>query len=58
MGRMGAILGSAIGGTFLAAGGPQGFFMALAVPLIGAGIAVLCLKLNHVTPGTAPSAAH
>ena len=58
MGRMGAILGSAIGGTFLASGGPQGFFMALAVPLIGAGIAVLCLRLNHVTSGTAPSAAH
>lgn len=47
MGRAGAILGSAIGGAFLAWGGPRGYFMALAVPLVGAGIAVLTLKLRR-----------
>lgn len=58
MGRTGAILGSAIGGSFLAWGGPHGFFLALAVPLIGAGIAVLSLGLNHSTVGTASSVGH
>lgn len=46
MGRTGAILGSAVGGSFLAWGGPNGFFLALAVPLIGAALAVLSLRLN------------
>lgn len=58
MGRAGAILGSAIGGGFLAWGGPRGFFLALAVPLIGAGIAVLSLKLRHAEAGAALSASH
>ena len=58
MGRAGAILGSAIGGSFLAWGGPQGFFLALAVPLIGAGIAVLSLRLSRPEPGAATSASH
>ncbi|GAB2454757.1 aromatic acid/H+ symport family MFS transporter [Comamonas humi] len=58
MGRAGAILGSAIGGSFLAWGGPQGFFLALAVPLVGAGIAVLSLKLRHAEAGAALSASH
>ena len=47
MGRAGAILGSAIGGSFLAWGGPSGFFLAL--PLVEAGIAVLSLKLHPAT---------
>lgn len=58
MGRAGAILGSAVGGSFLAWGGPQGFFMALAVPLLVAGIAVLSLSLKHATPNAAPLASH
>lgn len=57
MGRTGAIVGSAIGGSFLAWGGPQGFFLALTVPLIGAALAVLTLKLRHPVQG-APSASH
>ncbi|AXA72304.1 4-hydroxybenzoate transporter [Achromobacter insolitus] len=58
MGRAGAIAGSAIGGTFLAWGGPSGFFMALAVPLAVAALAVLSLKLAHARPDGALSAAH
>lgn len=55
LGRTGAILGSAIGGTFLSWGGPKVFYLALAVPLIGAGLAVLALKLGRVTAGGATS---
>lgn len=51
MGRAGAILGSAIGGHFLASGGPHGFYLALAVPLVGAAIAVLSLKLGSSREG-------
>lgn len=58
MGRAGAILGSAIGGSFLAWGGPSGFFLALAVPLVWAGIAVLSLRLRSATAESAPLAAH
>ncbi|MEN5180905.1 MFS transporter [Comamonas testosteroni] len=58
MGRAGAIMGSAIGGGFLAWGGPSGFFLALAVPLVWAGIAVLSLRLYSATAESAPLAAH
>ena len=58
MGRAGAILGSSIGGIFLSMGGPQGFFVALSVPLIGAGFAVLSLGLRHSAVGTAPATSH
>jgi AAHS family 4-hydroxybenzoate transporter-like MFS transporter len=58
MGRTGAILGSAIGGSFLAWGGPQGFFLALAVPLAGAAIAVLSLRLSPSPANGALAAAH
>lgn len=58
MGRTGAIVGSAIGGGFLAWGGPSGFFLALAVPLVWAGIAVLSLRLYSATAESAPLAAH
>lgn len=58
MGRAGAIVGSAIGGSFLAWGGPQGFFIALAVPLIVAGLAVLSLKLKSAEGGARPLASH
>ncbi|AUT50049.1 MFS transporter [Achromobacter sp. AONIH1] len=58
MGRAGAIVGSAIGGSFLAWGGPQGFFIALAVPLTVAGLAVLSLKLKPAEGGARPLASH
>ncbi|EPP5101070.1 MULTISPECIES: MFS transporter [Pseudomonadota] len=58
MGRAGAIVGSAIGGSFLARGGPRGFFIALAVPLIVAGLAVLSLKLKPTEGGVRPLASH
>ena len=43
IGRAGAIIGSAIGGFFLAWLGPSGFFMVLAIPLLGALIAMLAV---------------
>ena len=46
IGRAGAIIGSAIGGSFLAWGGPSGFFMVLAVPLLLALVAVLTIKMQ------------
>ncbi|WP_313295633.1 MFS transporter [Diaphorobacter sp.] len=58
MGRAGAILGSAIGGGFLAWGGPKGYFLALSVPLVGAAIAVLSLRLSHRSSGSDAVAAH
>ena len=58
MGRAGAIAGSAIGGSFLAWGGSSGFFIALAIPLAVAALAVLSLKLKHARPDGALSAAH
>lgn len=58
LGRTGAILGSAIGGSFLAWGGPHGFYLALTVPLVVAAIAVLCLNLKHSPADAAVSAGH
>jgi MFS transporter, AAHS family, 4-hydroxybenzoate transporter len=59
MGRSGAIIGSAIGGAFLGWGGPQGFYVALAVPLAGAALAVLSLRTTRapVAPTLAGSQA-
>jgi AAHS family 4-hydroxybenzoate transporter-like MFS transporter len=53
IGRAGAIIGSAIGGSFLAWLGPSGFFMVLAIPLVGALIAVLAVnsKPAETVPG-------
>ena len=47
IGRAGAIIGSFIGGAVLAWGGVSGFFMMLAVPLVGALLAVLTLRTNQ-----------
>jgi AAHS family 4-hydroxybenzoate transporter-like MFS transporter len=44
MGRVGAIAGSAVGGTVLAHGGPGGFYLALAVPLAAAMLAVIAIR--------------
>jgi MFS transporter, AAHS family, 4-hydroxybenzoate transporter len=58
MGRAGAIAGSAIGGTFLTWGGPSGFFLALAVPLAGAALAVFSLRLDPAREAVALSSNH
>lgn len=59
LGRAGAIIGSAVGGVFLAWGGPSGFFMALAVPLCAALLAVLTIKMRVGEPvRSASSLAH
>ncbi len=50
VGRAGAIIGSAIGGTFLGWFGPSGFFMVLAVPLLGALLAVLAVDTRSAVP--------
>lgn len=50
IGRAGAIIGSAIGGTFLGWFGPSGFFMVLAVPLAGALLAVLAVDNRSSQP--------
>jgi AAHS family 4-hydroxybenzoate transporter-like MFS transporter len=44
MGRVGAIAGSAVGGTFLNMGGPGGFYLVLAVPLAAALLAVIAIR--------------
>jgi AAHS family 4-hydroxybenzoate transporter-like MFS transporter len=46
MGRVGAIAGSAVGGSVLALGGPSGFFMALALPLVAALLAVIAIRTS------------
>ncbi len=50
VGRAGAIVGSAIGGSILAALGPSGFFMMLAVPLAVALVAVLAVDTKPAEP--------
>ncbi|MGN6456270.1 MFS transporter [Achromobacter mucicolens] len=50
IGRAGAIIGSAIGGTFLGWFGPSGFFMVLAIPLAGALLAVLAVDNRSSQP--------
>ncbi|MCC8395942.1 MFS transporter [Paraburkholderia sp. MMS20-SJTR3] len=47
MGRVGAIAGSAVGGTVLTHGGPSGFYLALAVPLAAAMLAVLAIRVGE-----------
>lgn len=60
IGRAGAIIGSASGGTVLAWAGPSGFFMTLAVPLLGAMLAVLMIqtKASEPVPSGTTAAAH
>lgn len=52
MGRVGAIAGSAVGGTFLNMGGPGGFYLTLAVPLAAALLAVIAIRTNEPEAGT------
>jgi AAHS family 4-hydroxybenzoate transporter-like MFS transporter len=44
IGRLGSIVGSALGGVLLTGLGPSGYFAALAVPLVVAGLATLLVK--------------
>ncbi|GHG60679.1 hypothetical protein GCM10012320_35370 [Sinomonas cellulolyticus] len=44
IGRLGSIVGSALGGVLLTGLGPSGYFAALAVPLVVAGAATLLVK--------------
>ncbi|MFB6575234.1 MFS transporter [Kocuria palustris] len=44
VGRLGSIVGSALGGTLLAAYGPNGYFAVLAVPLAIAAIATVLVR--------------
>lgn len=52
IGRAGAIIGSAIGGTVLGWAGPSGFFMVLAIPLAGALLAVLAVDKQSSQPAS------
>ena len=48
IGRLGSIVGSALGGVILTGLGVSGYFMALAVPLILAGLATLMVRSSTV----------
>lgn len=58
MGRVGAIIGSAIGGWFLAWGGPSGFYLCLVVPLIISLFAVITLRASQRNIDPALAMAH
>ncbi|KAK43472.1 4-hydroxybenzoate transporter [Caballeronia jiangsuensis] len=47
MGRLGAIFGSAIGGSVLEFGGPAGFYAALALPLLVALLSVMLIRSSN-----------
>ena len=51
LGRVGAIIGSALGGTFLEWGGVAGFYMALAIPLLLALVAVALIRGSEKPSG-------
>lgn len=44
IGRLGSIVGSALGGLLLTGLGPSGYFASLAVPLVVAGLATLLVR--------------
>jgi AAHS family 4-hydroxybenzoate transporter-like MFS transporter len=48
IGRLGSIVGSALGGLILTGLGVSGYFMALAVPLVLAGLATLMVRSSTV----------
>ena len=56
IGRLGSIVGSALGGVILMGLGVSGYFMALAVPLVLAGLATLMVRNSATQAGTAPTA--
>lgn len=57
IGRLGSIVGSALGGVILMGLGVSGYFMALAVPLVLAGLATLMVRNSAAQAGTAPTTA-
>ncbi|QDY91698.1 MFS transporter [Arthrobacter sp. UKPF54-2] len=56
IGRLGSIVGSALGGVILTGLGVSGYFMALAVPLVLAGLATLLVRSKAVEADPAPTA--
>ncbi|MFT2159845.1 MFS transporter [Pseudomonas putida] len=50
IGRVGAIIGSAIGGTVLESIGPSGYFASLAIPLVLAVAAVMAIRVSRHNP--------
>lgn len=56
IGRLGSIVGSALGGVILTGLGVSGYFMALAVPLVLAGLATLLVRSTAVQADPAPTA--
>ncbi|MGE2833131.1 MFS transporter [Mycobacterium sp. SMC-4] len=50
IGRMGTIVGSALGGVLLSALGVSGYFLFLALPLVLAALATLFVKKNYGSP--------
>ncbi|MGO4191573.1 MFS transporter [Arthrobacter sp. YAF17] len=56
IGRLGSIVGSALGGVILTGLGVSGYFMALAVPLVLAGLATLLVRSQAVQAEPAPTA--
>ena len=56
IGRLGSIVGSALGGVILTGLGVPGYFMALAVPLVLAGLATLLVRSKAVQAEPAPTA--
>ncbi len=57
VGRSGAIVGSAIGGTLLSTAGPSGYFMTLAIPLVIAALATLTVRSTAGATATASAPA-
>lgn len=57
IGRLGSIVGSALGGVILMGLGVSGYFMALAVPLVLAGVATLMVRSSATQAGTTAPAA-
>jgi AAHS family 4-hydroxybenzoate transporter-like MFS transporter len=55
IGRLGSIVGSALGGVILTGLGVSGYFMALAVPLVLAGLATLMVRSSAAQAGVAPT---
>ena len=51
IGRLGSIVGSALGGLILTGLGVSGYFMALAVPLVLAGLATLMVRSSTANAG-------
>lgn len=56
IGRLGSIVGSALGGVILMGLGVSGYFIALAVPLVLAGLATLMVRTSGAEAGNGPAA--